>query len=177
VSGARTDVALSKLLSYVLRHGPEDYGLTLDAQGWVAVSALLQALALEPETLQRIVAADEKQRYELDATGAAIRARQGHSVVVELEYEALPPPELLFHGTSERYVASILVQGLLRGERHHVHLSENSEQARRVGARRGPPVVLTVYAERMAAFGYAFLRTGNGVWLTERVPAEFLALA
>src|SRR5262245_19889735 len=38
-------VRISKTLSYWLRHRPDEAGLTLDAQGWADVDAVLAALA------------------------------------------------------------------------------------------------------------------------------------
>ena len=170
------DRALSKRLSYVLRHQPGSIGLTLGDGGWVAVDELLAALArhgraVSRAELDRVVADNDKQRFALDATGARIRAQQGHSLPVDLGLEPAEPPPVLFHGSPRRNLASILAQGLHRGGRHHVHLSPDVATARRVGARRGDAVVLEVDT---AAVGGAFYRSGNGVWLTDEVPPQAL---
>ncbi len=124
--------------------------------------------------LAALVAASDKQRFELSGDGRLIRARQGHSVAVDLGWPETDPPEFLFHGTVERFLASILADGLQPMKRHHVHLSGDVETARSVGARRGDAVILRILAGRMAAQGKSFLLTGNGVWLTETVPPEYL---
>jgi putative RNA 2'-phosphotransferase len=80
----------------------------------------------------------------------------------------------LFHGTVGRFLASIRRQGLLKGNRQHVHLSEEPETARQVGARRGKPLVLTINAAQMHRSGHAFFRSANGVWLVDHVPPEFI---
>lgn len=165
----------------MLRHHPEAAGVTLDAQGWVDVDALLRGLgargtALTRADLDRIVAADAKRRYAYSEDGARIRASQGHSVAVELGYEPAVPPPLLYHGTAERFLASILATGLDRRERHHVHLSAAEATARQVGGRHGRPVVLHVEASRMHADGVAFFVTANGVWLVEHVPPRYLVV-
>lgn len=174
------DFRLSKLLSLVLRHEPERLGLVLDPAGWVEVEALLAACAREDipltrERLAALVAASDKQRFAFDDTRSRIRASQGHSVPVELGYTAQEPPELLYHGTVEKFLPSIRVQGLLKGERHHVHLSADRSIATKVGERRGKPVILTVRAAEMHRAGHAFFLSANGVWLVEAVPPEFLA--
>jgi putative RNA 2'-phosphotransferase len=46
--------------------------------------------------------------------------------------------------------------------------------ATKVGQRHGRPVVLTVRTRQMHAAGHKFFLSANGVWLTEKVPAEFL---
>ena len=66
---------------------------------------------------------------------------------------------------------------MLKGERHHVHLSATRELAVAVGKRRGDPRVLEVDARSMAAAGIVFYRSENGVWLTDHVPARFLSAA
>jgi hypothetical protein len=58
---------------------------------------------------------------------------------------------------------------------HHVHLSKDTETARKVGARRGKPVILQVDAGKMNSQGIKFFLSVNGVWLTESVPSVFLA--
>ena len=136
---------VSKLLSLVLRHQPETLGITLDEGGWVSVGVLLQALErhgtqLSVDELRRIVAESDKQRFALSADGWRIRANQGHSVSVDLGLDPRVPPELLFHGTATRNLDSIRQQGLLRGARHHVHLTADCDTAVRVGQRYGAPV-------------------------------------
>ena len=173
------DVRASKLLSLVLRHRPQDVGITLDEGGWVGVEPLLAALraAGRPMTradLERIVAGSDKQRFVIDPASDRIRANQGHSVPVDLGLPPAEPPDLLYHGTSAASVASIRRSGLRRGSRHDVHLSADIATASRVGARRGRHVVLVVDAARMAADGHAFRVSANGVWLTPAVPPAYL---
>lgn len=170
----------SKFLSLVLRHEPGRIGLTLDAAGWTDVSALLAAcaahgVALSHAELARIVATSDKQRFALSEDGTRIRANQGHSIPVELALAPAEPPAVLYHGTVERFLPSIRAHGLVKGERHHVHLSAERATAERVGGRRGKPVVLEIRAAEMAAAGHAFFVSANGVWLTDAVAPEFLA--
>ena len=167
-------VRVSKRLSYVLRHHPDSVGLTLDQHGWVAVDDLLAALRLTRAELEEVVARNDKQRFALDGTGTRIRASQGHSVPVDLGHAPAVPPDVLFHGTVERFLTSILTEGLRPGNRHAVHLSADRETAERVGARRGRPVVLQVDAAAMAREGVVFTRSDNGVWLVDAVPPRYL---
>jgi len=173
------DVALSKRLSLWLRHQPDAAGLTLDAQGWTSVDAVLAAFARDRvacdwPTLVRVVEESDKQRFELSADAGRIRARQGHSVAVALDWPAVAPPARLYHGTVERFMPAILAEGLRPMRRHHVHLSPDIATAARVGARRGAPVILAVRAADLAASGQSFLLTGNGVWLADAVPPSHL---
>lgn len=172
-------VAVSKYLAAHLRHRPQRLGLVLDRGGWVGVDELLAASARDgfPVTraeLEHVVATSDKQRYAFDAAGLRIRANQGHSVDVELDLPAATPPEVLFHGTVERFMEAIRREGLRPMGRHDVHLSADEDTARRVGARRGRPVILRVDAAAMHRAGHAFRRSANGVWLASAVPPEYL---
>ncbi len=172
-------VSHSKFLSRVLRHQPETIGITLDPAGWISVDALLSAMAehgrpLSRADLEEIVRTSDKQRFALSPDGQRIRANQGHSIEVELDHAPAVPPELLYHGTAAQFPPAIREQGLCRMERHHVHLSAETEVTLRVGARRGRPILLTIRAGDMHRAGHAFLLTPNEVWLTDRVPPEFI---
>ncbi|PSR66773.1 RNA 2'-phosphotransferase [Nocardia sp. MDA0666] len=174
-------VRLSKRLSKWLRHDPQGIGLELDAAGWVRVDVLLRqangaGTTITREDLDAVVARNNKQRYEFDETGASIRARQGHSIPVDLGYTATEPPSILFHGTAEHLVDVIMAEGLRPMWRHAVHLSADVETARTVGGRHGRPVVFDVAAERMYRDGQSFYRTGNGVWLVDAVLPQYLAM-
>ena len=175
---ARTQV--SKFLSLVLRHKPETIGIVLDREGWVPVDTLLAACRAHGRDISRarlddIVATNPKRRFAFSADGARIRANQGHSVEVDLRLEEKDPPEVLYHGTVQRFLPSIDAEGLKKGRRHHVHLSADVATARKVGARRGKPVVLKVDAGRMYQDGYKFFVSANGVWLTDSVPPGYLS--
>ncbi|WP_326569573.1 RNA 2'-phosphotransferase [Amycolatopsis rhabdoformis] len=172
-------VRVSKRLSRHLRHEPESIGLVLDAAGWVGVTELLTALSahglrVSRAELAEVVASSDKQRFAFDASGERIRANQGHSVEVSLGLTPLAPPPALYHGTATRFLAAIYREGLRPMRRHAVHLSAAVSTALAVGARHGRPVVLRVAAGDMAAAGFSFERSDNGVWLTAAVPAEYL---
>jgi putative RNA 2'-phosphotransferase len=171
-------VSTSKFLSLVLRHEPEKIGLQLDSQGWVSINELLSKAAgklpLTVELLHEVVRTSDKQRFAISEDGTRIRANQGHSVPVELGLVPHVPPEQLYHGTATRFLDSIRRQGLLRGDRHHVHLSADTETAIKVGTRHGQPAVLIVHAGDMHRAGHVFFRSDNGVWLVAHVPPAFL---
>jgi putative RNA 2'-phosphotransferase len=172
---------ISKSLSYVLRHRPDSVGLELGKGGWIAVDELLRAFEesgkpISIEVLRKVVAENDKQRFELSEDAQRIRARQGHSVEVDLLYEPAIPPAVLYHGTAAHNLDSIFEQGLIKGRRHHVHLSINQQTMLQVARRHGRPVLLAIDAGRMHADGHAFFATGNHVWLTDSVPPQYLRL-
>lgn len=172
-------VKVSKFLSLVLRHKPDEIGLVLDENGWADVDELLRRAnsagrRITGPLLDRVVAENDKQRFKFSEDGLRIRANQGHSVEIDLALPPAEPPELLYHGTASRFVESIRVDGLHSGSRQHVHLSLDTPTATKVGQRHGKPVILTVRAGEMSAAGHKFHLSDNGVWLTERVPVDFI---
>ena len=171
----------SRFLSLVLRHRPEAAGVTLDEAGWTDVAELLAGCAsagrpMTRATLERVVETNDKKRFEFSEDGSRIRASQGHSVPVELQYEARTPPELLHHGTAARFLPAIRRDGLRPMQRHHVHLSPDPETAAKVGARHGKLVLLTVRAGDLHRAGHAFHLSTNGVWLVDHVPPGFIEI-
>ena len=176
---AADNVRISKFLSLVLRHKPEEIGVTLDEAGWVDVETLLSACArhrfpITRQQLETVVATSDKKRFALSEDGSRIRANQGHSVEVELGYAPAQPPEILYHGTADRFIESIRRQGLIKGKRHHVHLSLTRPTAAAVGTRHGRLVLLEVRSGDMHRAGIVFYKSANDVWLTDAVPAEYL---
>jgi putative RNA 2'-phosphotransferase len=170
---------ISKFLSLVLRHKPETINLVLDENGWAAVADLLAKSAqcgniFTFEELTEVVATNDKKRFSFDRSKTKIRANQGHSIRVEIGFEEKIPPSVLYHGTAERNLGSILKTGLEKRARHHVHLSRDEETAQAVGRRHGKPAILRIDAARMASQGHKFYISANEVWLVERVAPEFL---
>lgn len=178
MSESAKDRALSKRLAYILRHKPDDFGITLGPGGWVQLDVLLAALedSGQPSSraaVEAMMAAATKTRYEI--SDGQIRASQGHSIGVDLGLSPMVPPAVLFHGTVDRYLEAINAEGLRPMNRDHVHLSAEVETATSVGSRRGRPIVLTIDAAAMHAAGHDFFQAANGVWLAAAVPPTFIS--
>jgi len=171
-------ISIAKYISLILRHKPETIGITLDEHGWANVNELITGIAkkrhFSRDMLEEIVFSDEKQRFSFSEDGTFIRANQGHSVPVDVELEEKEPPCCLYHGTGEKYVSSINELGLVPKSRLYVHLSADLYTAEKVGSRHGKPVVYEIQAQKMNQDGYNFYRSVNGVWLTSKVPKEYL---
>ena len=163
----------SKRLAYLLRH---DRKYQFDVNGWREVSDLINKHGFTFEDLCVIVDTNNKQRFEFSEDMQYIRARQGHSIHVDVELEECVPPPILFHGTAEHSVNTILKEGLKSQNRLYVHLSSTIETAINVGKRHGTPVVLKVDAQKMFKDGAKFYLSRNGVWLTDYVATEYLSL-
>ncbi len=168
----------SKFLSLILRHKPEEIGISLDEHGWADVGEIIEGISekmpFDMQMLEEIVSTDNKQRYSFNEDKTLIRANQGHSVNVDVELERVVPPDVLWHGTGEKYVSSIDTQGLIPKSRLYVHLSGDIQTAETVGKRHGRPVIYKVNSKEMHNDGYEFFLSVNGVWLTKAVPVKYL---
>lgn len=169
-------VTASKFLALILRHKPEVIGLTLDPEGWADIEEVIAKSGgrLTRDLINRAVAENNKARYAVSEDGRHIRARQGHSVEVDLGLTPREPPAILFHGTHAAVAETIRREGLKKMARQHVHLSADPETAKSVGGRRGRPVVFVVGARSMHLMGHKFFLSENGVWLTGHVPPGYL---
>lgn len=165
-----------KYLSFILRHSMDDFNAGLiDESGYMSISELIKKGFTE-ELIDDIVSTNNKARYEYNEDHTKLRARQGHSIPVDVGLTPTNPPEILYHGTADRFIPSILKEGLKPMSRLYVHLSADKETAINVGKRHGKPVVLTVNAQEMVEDGYQFFLSNNGVWLTKYVDTKYIKL-
>jgi len=172
---------ISKLLSYVLRHQPQHIKLNLNQQGWVNVQELIEKLkatgtAIDLTILEEIVSNNDKQRFAFNEDKTMIRASQGHSVTVDLNYQPQTPPAILYHGTTQQNLPAIMENGIAKMSRHHVHLSTVKTTALQVGQRHGKAILLAINALKMHEKGHLFYQSDNGVWLTDTIPPEYIAI-
>lgn len=171
---------LSKFVSYILRHNPDEIGIKLTEQGWINVEEFIEKSQVKYkfnlEDLKQVVANNNKKRFEFSEDGNNIRAQQGHSVSIDLKLPDVKPPKELFHGTATRFLDSIKKEGLKPMTRHDVHLSFNYKTAKKVGERHGKVIVLIIEAEKMFEDGFSFQCTANNVWLTKAVPTKYIKI-
>ena len=171
--------SLNKFICLILRHNPSLIGITLDQNGWADTQKLLNGLnmagkKINMEQLIAIVNTDNKNRFSFNFDKSKIRANHGHSLSVDLDLTESVPPDLLYHGTSEKFIDSIKQNGIQKRTRQHVHLSTDIEKAIAVGKRHGNPVVLIINTKQMFLDGYKFYLSENGVWLTDSVPYQYV---
>lgn len=163
----------SRKLAYLLRHDRE---YAFDEHDYRKVDDLITRHGFTMAMLETIVQENNKKRFEFNETKTKIRARQGHSVEVDVELKEATPPDILYHGTATKYLDSILGNGLRKGARLHVHLSKDIPTATAVGRRHGEPIVLTIDTKSMVKDGYKFYLSNNGVWLVKNIPNTYINL-
>lgn len=169
---------LSKTISHALRHAPGEYGLTLDAEGWVLIEDLLRGLKgrrwdVEATHIHQVIDQAEKKRFQI--VDGRIRAYYGHSTDTRIVKQPQEPPVLLYHGTVMSSYDSIMQHGLKPMERQYVHLSADVPTAQMVAGRRpGPHVIFTISAKAAYDSGVQFYGEENGIWLADEVPVEYV---
>ena len=167
-------IKMGKHLAFLLRHDKEAFNEGLiDKNGWRSIKELISNKGYSKELLDEIVETNNKKRYEYNDNKTKIRARQGHSINVDVELKEELPPSILYHGTSTKFLDSIYKQGILKGTRLYVHLSQDEETAIKVGSRHGNPFVLKINSEQMYKDGIKFYLSNNNVWLTDFVDKKY----
>ena len=166
-----------KKLAWLLRH--DKAGLKqgkIDKNGWRKIEELISGYGFSKEEIDMILKENDKQRFEYNQDQTCIRARQGHSIKVDVELPETMPPEILYHGTTREALEWIYMDGIKPMSRLYVHLSENEETAEKVGQRhkRKEMVILKIRALDMWNNGIKFWKSRNGVWLCKYVDREYL---
>ncbi|MGG4216335.1 RNA 2'-phosphotransferase [Paenibacillus sp. FSL L8-0638] len=174
----KKEESLSKFMSKILRHTPEQFGLELDHEGYCDIQELIQGIRSEnrwsdvsESDIKQVVSHCPKQRYEI--VNGYIRANYGHSAG-RLDYKEATPPTILYHGTNTKVIHNIFTEGIKPMGRKYVHLSEALEFAILAGKRRGELVILEVDTEKALANQVKFYKANHGVWLADLVPSQYL---
>ena len=172
-------VHISKLLSLMLRHRPDEFGLQVDRYGFADLDAVLSAFqdrnsTFTLEDIEKVVYDGEKQRFEIVEN--RIRARYGHSFSIDLGLDPSEPPDFLYKGVDSADAERLLSEGLAPDDRDYVHLSFDADVAARLSARPGRRgAVIRIAATRAHQSGVHFYDCGPTV-LTKHIPGEFLDL-
>ena len=169
--GHQTLASKGKRLSYLLRHDKE---YKFDRHGWRDVQDLIKNHGYTMSDLEEIVNTNDKKRFEFSNDKKKIRARQGHSIDVDVDLVEKEPPEVLYHGTATRFLESIYDNGINSGNRQYVHLSNDEETAIKVGQRHGTPYVLKIDTNKMFNDGIKFYLSNNGIWLTKFIDKKYI---
>jgi putative RNA 2'-phosphotransferase len=172
-------INVSKYMALILRHKPYVAGVTLDENGWTDIYDLMEKINnsgrdIDCKLLNDIVATDGKGRYLFNDDKTKIRANQGHSINVDVQFKEATPPNILYHGTAERFLESIKAKGILSMNRCYVQLSQDVDTAFNVGSRHGKAIVLVVDTAKMVEDGYKFWLSENNVWQSNTIPWKYV---
>ncbi|MCI4357431.1 MAG: RNA 2'-phosphotransferase [Thermoplasmata archaeon] len=172
---------LGRVMTGILRHFPEKYGLEMEPHGWIPLPQLVQAISgrhrgyhwLRPHHLVAIAESDPKGRYEV--RDDKVRATYGHTLEVDLDLPTEDIPDELFFPVTPEEAPIVLEVGLKPSDRRRVHLSKTAEDARAAGAVRHPdPVILAIDTRAARDDGLVIMKAARTVYLTDQVPPKFL---
>ncbi len=177
----KQNTQISKLISYWLRHKPEEGNIILDEFGWTNIDEILTALKSNNPEFNKadLIALNnsfDKVRWKIDEESNRIKATHGHSIPILQEVEPQTPPPTLYHGTATKFLENIIKDGLKSKSRQYVHLSETFDMAKEVGRRHGKPFIIEIDTKRLVEEGWKFYKTEENVWLTSEIPAQYLHL-
>jgi putative RNA 2'-phosphotransferase len=159
----------------MLRHKPDEFGLEVDAYGYVPTDQVIQGIQSRyPETtedeLGELIGDPKKQRFEINERG--IRALYGHSFFIEIDGDPITPvPGRLFMGTTRAASRDFATEGIGPGDRYYVHLSLDKETAASRSHEKQGPLVVEILADKAAEQGVSFFLRGEVV-LTDEIPAD-----
>jgi putative RNA 2'-phosphotransferase len=172
---------LSKFLAVILRHNPDDFGITLDEQGFTPLEPVWNTIQqkygnrFDYADLEIVVAGDRngKKRYEIKDD--LIRAMYGHSQIRDITYVPAEPPEFLFHGTNAKAVEAIREEGLTAQNRQYVHLTTNISNATNVAHRRTDnAILLKIRAKEAHDDGLVFHHAEREHYLCRQIPPKYI---
>lgn len=172
-------IKLSKLLSYLLRHKPEEANLILDERGSIDIDILIENLKLyqnvivSREEIIKLAEPTDKVRFEIE--GNLIRALNGHSSVKVIKEEIMPPA-ILYHGTSfQNYYNFIKKDGIKAMSRQYIHLSIDKKTAIIVGLRHDKDIIiLDIDANQMYMDGIKFYQGNAETFLTDYIDPKYI---
>ena len=197
ISAARSeaDIKLSKRMSRILRHRAPQLGISMRSDGYVYLEEMLRHSSFHGvlmDDIIRIVANCEKQRFQLGEDGgrSMIRAAQGHTIKGLIRDEELltrieNPADVPFcvHGTMQRFLPSIMANGLNKMGRNHIHFAAGMPGANGVisGMRKSSEVAIVIDVAAAMEVGIQFYRSSNNVILSAglngdgTIPAAYFA--
>ncbi len=117
-----------------------------------------------------------KQRARFQISKNKIKATYGHTVPI-IKKNPMKPPDILYHGTSPKFVKSIMNHGLLKMKRQYVHLSIDLDTAIETGKRKDRnPIIIKVDSKIAYDEGILFYKGSDKVWLSENLLPNFLKI-
>jgi RNA:NAD 2'-phosphotransferase (TPT1/KptA family) len=170
-----------------LRHHLDE--LNHDESGYVKTSDLIicfndkkvnvkryKKLSLLNETILKDICEYDLafDKHRLDLKNDTIRANQGHSSGSSIQQdkifvEILEPLPYCVHGTEEKFIDSILTNGLMKMGRTHIHcISKNPTQEKVVsGFKKTSNAIIEIDMEATMDNGLKWFKSLNDVILTE----------
>jgi putative RNA 2'-phosphotransferase len=169
------------MLTYILCHRPDEFGLVLSDDGFVPIKPLLQTLVAEPgwgfvrrHHLDQLIGLITPPAFEIvdeqirgiSPEPARLRRTPGEM-----------PPALLYVAIPPKAHAKVWEEGLKPPLDRELVLSTTKDVALKLGRRRAPdPILVTVQAQAAARRGISLTGYGEGLYLSPALPRDLLQL-
>jgi putative RNA 2'-phosphotransferase len=172
---------LARMLTFILGHRPDEFGLVLSEEGFMPIKQLLQVLAAEPgwgfvrrHHLDQVVGLMSPPAFEV--AGEQIRSLiPGPPALRRPPGE--PSPVLLYMAIPPKAHPRVWEEGLKPPPEKELVLAATPELALKLGRRRAPdPILVTVQAQAAARRGLSLTGYGEGLYLAPALPRDLLQL-
>jgi putative RNA 2'-phosphotransferase len=173
--------SLARMLTYILCHRPDEFGLVLSNDGFVPVKHLLATLVAEPgwgfvrrHHLDQVAGLISPPTFEIVAE--QIRALNPEPASLRRP-PGEPPPALLYVAIPPKAHAKVWEEGLKSPPDRDLVLTTTKDAAVKLGRRRAPhPILVIVQAQAADRRGIRFTGYGDGLYLAPALPRDLLQL-
>jgi putative RNA 2'-phosphotransferase len=173
--------SLARMLTYILCHRPDEFGLVLSDDGFVSVKHLLATLVAEPgwgfvrrHHLDQVVGLISPPAFEI--VGEQISALAPEPPRLRRP-PGEPPPALLYVAIPPKAHAKVWEEGLKPPPDRELVLTTTKDAAVKLGRRRAPhPILVIVQAQAADRRGLKFAGYGEGLYLAPALPRDLLQL-
>jgi putative RNA 2'-phosphotransferase len=173
--------SLARMLTYILSHRPDEFGLVLSDEGFVSIKQLLQALSAEPgwgfvrrHHLDQVVGLMSLGAFEI--VGDQMRALTPEPARLRRP-PGETPPTLLYMAIPPKAHARVWEEGLKSPPDRELLLAASPQVALKLGRRRAPdPILITIQAQAASRRRISFTGYGEGLYLAPSLPRDLLQL-
>jgi len=172
---------LSRLMRYILETRPDEFGLVPDKEGYIAIKEFIKAIKEEPHMgyvreshIIEVLLHDRNDVFEI--TEKKIRSIKRNFTPADKDQDRVHPPKTLYKGIKRKTYPFILKSGLLPGSKEHIVMTKDKDLAVRIARRLDQkPIILEIKAEVATENGIPFFLFGDSIYLTNRVPIQFIS--
>jgi putative RNA 2'-phosphotransferase len=168
---------LSRFLTYLLAHRPDEFGLVPDASGFISIKDLLRAVHEEPGWgyvreghIREVLIGKDRALFVREEDRLRSVEKRWH---LDLRTPSENTPKILFIAIKRKAHVHVMEKGL-SSDRPLV-LSPDRDMALRIGERRDQkPILLEVLTGPAQQQGVAFHAFGD-LYLSREIPPEFIS--
>jgi putative RNA 2'-phosphotransferase len=169
--------SLASLMSFILGHRPDEFGLVPDAEEHIAFKELLRAIHEEPgwayvrqSHITEVLVGKGRSLFEWDENRIRALDRRW---TLDSENPGIEVPKILYACVRRRAHAHVMEQGLKSDTL--LALTSDRDMAMRIGRRKDPnPVLLEITTEPARQLGIPFYPFGE-LFLAREVPPRFIS--